>query len=120
MTARILLDQTQFNLTKIEINGNEFTVLRPGVPKNGWYYYPIDPAANIDGYPCETLTPSSGDATYGCTSTSLYPPPQTFEFKNNDYNAQFNNAINLRRIQQTGSLDSNTGGVFEIDRRRND
>jgi hypothetical protein len=47
----------------------------------------------------------------------LFPPPQTLEFKNNDYNAQFNNAINLRRIQQTGSLDSNTGGVFEIDRR---
>ena len=78
------------------------------------YYYELD---NDPDYPCETNTPNTGDATYPCNVTTLYPEPVQLEFKNNNYNAAYNNAIQLRRTQQTGSLNSNTSGIFELDKR---
>ena len=49
------------NLTEIQIDGNEFKVVRPGIQLTNSYYYELD---NDPDYPCETNTPNTGDATY--------------------------------------------------------
>jgi len=71
--------------------------------------------SNDPDYPCESLLPS--DSSYGCTVTTLYPEPEELDFRTSEYNAAFNNVMQLRRIQGTGSLDGTIGGVFELDKR---
>jgi hypothetical protein len=102
------------NLTEIEIEGNSFPVVRPGIAYEGYYYYEL---GSDPDYPCETLLPNSGNPTFPCNATRVYPEPVQLEFKTDEYNAVFGNAIQLRRIQRTGSIDSNYGGVFELDKR---
>ena len=66
-------------------------------------------------YPCETLLPSNN--SFNCTVTTVFPEPEELVFRTSEYNAPYNNATNLRRIQGTGSLDGTIGGVFELDKK---
>jgi hypothetical protein len=73
--------------------------------KTNYFYYEVVP----------TVTGSLADAEGACTETSLTPPPKITTFKNSEYNAVFNNAVNIRRIQryETGSSGF-SNGVFEL------
>ena len=73
--------------------------------KTNYFYYEVVP----------TVTGSLADAEGTCTETSLTPPPKITTFKNSEYNAIFNNAVNIRRIQryETGSSGF-SNGVFEL------
>ena len=73
--------------------------------KTNYFYYEVVP----------TVTGSLADAEGTCTETSLTPPPKITTFKNSEYNAVFNNAVDIRRIQryETGSSGF-SNGVFEL------
>lgn len=73
--------------------------------KSNYFYYEVVP----------TATGSLADAEGACTETSLTPPPKITTFKNSEYNAIFNNAVDIRRIQryETGSSGF-SNGVFEL------
>ena len=71
-----------------------------------WYVYQLNPGFT------GSLAASSGS----CTFSELLPLPVLYDFRNSDYNAQFNNAIEIRRGYLTGSISTNTGGVFELDK----
>jgi len=73
--------------------------------KTNYFYYEVVP----------TVTGSLADAEGACTETSLTPPPKITTFKNSEYNAVFNNAVDIRRIQryETGSSGF-SNGVFEL------
>jgi hypothetical protein len=73
--------------------------------KTNYFYYEVVP----------TVTGSLADAEGACTETSLTPPPKITTFKNSEYNAVFNNAVNIRRIEryETGSSGF-SNGVFEL------
>ncbi len=71
-----------------------------------WYVYQLNPGFT------GSLAASSGS----CTFSELLPLPVLYDFRNSDYNAQFNNAIEIRRGYLTGSTSTNTGGVFELDK----
>lgn len=73
--------------------------------KTNYFYYEVVP----------TVTGSLATAEGTCTETSLTPPPKITTFKNSEYNAVFNNAVDIRRIQryETGSSGF-SNGVFEL------
>ena len=71
-----------------------------------WYVYQLNPGFT------GSLAASSGS----CTFSELLPLPVLYDFRNSDYNAQFNNAIEIRRGYLTGSISTKTGGVFELDK----
>lgn len=73
--------------------------------RTNYFYYEVVP----------TVTGSLATAEGTCTETSLTPPPKITTFKNSEYNAVFNNAVDIRRIQryETGSSGF-SNGVFEL------
>jgi hypothetical protein len=70
-----------------------------------YFYYEVTPVA----------TGSLAAVEGTCTETSLTPPPKVTTFKNSEYNAVFNNAVNIRRLQryETGSSGL-SNGIFEL------
>lgn len=92
------------NLTSIEI-GDITLNTDNGVSYSNHYAYQIIPG----------FTGSFDAITGSCTFSTLLPLPRLYDFKNNDYNSQFNNAIEPRRGYLTGSAGTVKGGVFEID-----
>lgn len=92
------------NLTSIEI-GDVTLSTDNGVAYSNYYLYEIIPG----------FTGSLDTITGSCTFSTLLPLPRLYDFKNNDYNSQFNNAIEPRRGYLTGSAGTDTGGVFEVD-----
>ena len=75
---------------------------------NNYYYYDVSPIVT---------TGSLADYESVCTITNLTPPPTIDTFKNSPFNAAFNNALEIRRIQRTGSLAANASGVFVLDKK---
>lgn len=96
------------NLTSIKI-GDTLIKTKNGVKYTNHFHYEIA-SPGFTG----SLEAISGS----CTFSELLPLPRLYDFKNNDYNAQFNNAIKPRRGYLTGSTATKTGGVFELDKQR--
>jgi len=97
------------NLSKLTIGTTELNLIN-GEPYIGYYFYQVSPVV--------AKATIEGDGIVGvCTTTDLIPPPTIDTFKNSEYNVIFNNATKLRRINRTGSLEDNYGGIFEIDRK---
>lgn len=95
------------NLTSLEINSVTLTTVN-GESYGNYYYYDVSP----------TVSTASLVAVEGiCTTSTLAPAPIVDTFRNSQYNATFNNAILLRRRQMTGSVGSNTSGIFEVERK---
>ena len=92
------------NLTSIEI-GDITLNTSNGISYSNHYAYQI-----VGGF-----TGSFTSIDDSCTFSTLLPLPRLYDFKNNDYNSQFNNAIEPRRGYLTGSTTTGKGGVFEID-----
>lgn len=93
------------NLTSVDIGVVSLNTIN-GETYSGYFYYEVSPTVST-----ASLTSYEGV----CTTTTLAPSPVVDTFRNSDYNATFNNAIVLRRIERTGSIDANYGGVFEVD-----
>ena len=96
------------NLTSIKI-GDTLIKTKNGVKYTNHFHY------EIAGF---GFTGSLAAISGSCTFSELLPLPRLYDFKNNDYNAQFNNAIEPRRGYLTGSTATKTGGVFELDKQR--
>jgi len=92
------------NLTSILI-GDITLNTDNGIAYSNHYAYQIIPG----------FTGSFDLITGSCTFSTLLPLPRLYDFKNNDYNSQFNNAIEPRRGYLTGSAGTVKGGVFEVD-----
>lgn len=93
------------NLTSVDIGVVSLNTIN-GETYSGYFYYEVSPTVST-----ASLTSYEGV----CTTTTLAPSPVVDTFRNSDYNATFNNAIVPRRIERTGSIDANYGGVFEVD-----
>jgi len=95
------------NLTNFTI-GDESLTLIDREAYGSYYYYDVSPTIT---------TGSLADYESVCTLTSLTPPPKIDTFRNSPYNPAFNNALKLRRIQRTGSLSAEGGGIYELDKK---
>lgn len=96
------------NLNSITIGSATVNTVN-GEAYSGYYYYDVSP----------TVATSSVESYSTCTTSTLDPAPSIDTFRNSNYNAEFNNAIEPRRIQRTGSFASDQSGVFVIDRKNN-
>jgi len=92
------------NLSTFTI-GSDTLVTLSKQDKSIYFYYEVTPVS----------TGSLAAVEGTCTETSLTPPPKVTTFKNSQYNAIFNNAVDIRRIQryETGSSGF-SNGVFEL------
>lgn len=95
------------NLTEFTI-GDETLTLINREAYGSYYYYDVSPTIT---------TGSLADYESVCTLTDLTPPPKIDTFRNSPFNAAFNNALKLRRIQRTGSLSAAGGGIYELDKK---
>ena len=95
------------NLTSFTI-GDESLTLIDREAYGSYYYYDVSPTIT---------TGSLADYESVCTLTSLTPPPKIDTFRNSPYNPAFNNALKLRRIQRTGSVSAEGGGIYELDKK---
>ena len=95
------------NLTSFTIGTEILNITNPQ-PYGTYFYYDVVPVAT---------TGSLADYEAVCTATSLTPPPKIDTFRNSPFNATFNNALEIRRIQRTGSLSDNSSGIYKLDKR---
>ena len=95
------------SLTEFNIGTDTLNLINPEA-YNNYYYYDVSPIVT---------TGSLADYESVCTITNLTPPPTIDTFKNSPFNAAFNNALEIRRIQRTGSLAANASGVFVLDKK---
>jgi len=84
--------------------GSDTVITVNGEPKVGYYYYDVSP----------NVPTGSLDTEEVCSTTNLTPPPKIYNFRNSEYNATYNNALEIRRIERSGSLSDTEGGVYEL------